>query len=545
MKKAVVKRARSDATTVTLHWLLVSAMVLSLATGLQIAADAVDSTWSRLLSPILMQGEVTYLHTVSAFALLGLAVAYASFLWRARLTSRVALELRNIVSSDREMRWRAVNRAMYWLAFGLIAVAAVTGTLLYFAPGLLPSAAVVVVHRSVAWVIIAYVALHVAAQLAMGGFRQLLKIVTPRAAYGGAALFALSVSGIALATMLYPVEKSMIESLRLNRVTQGPVLDGEPDEDVWRQAKPVTIHTTDGANLPGSEVKVRVRGVRDDNHAYLLFEWQDATRSQKHLPLIKTADGWKVLESQYAVNDENGYYEDKFAVMLSRTSKIGGGATQMGPKPLGDKPAPAHGRGMHYTTDGSIVDVWHWKSVRTGPLQQLDDNYFGPPLAEKQGERYTGGYTQDPKTGGGFEQNWKKIEGSDFVHPKRLPRDLNALQERMGAVDLNAGAGDAGQLWMKLAETVPYSKELDTYPVGTVIPSVLIDKPFEGDRGDVAGVATWKDGWWRLETRRKLTTGSKFDVPIDNGTYLWVAVFDHNQTRHSRHLHPVRIDMGS
>ena len=339
----------------------------------------------------------------------------------------------------------------------------------------------------------------------MGGFRQLLKIVTPRAAYGGAALFALSVSGIALATMLYPIEKSMIESLKFNRVTQGPVLDGEPDEDVWRQAQPVTIHTTEGANLPGSEVKVRVRGVRDDNHAYLLFEWQDATRSQKHLPLIKTADGWKVLESQYAINDENGYYEDKFAVMLSRTSKIGGGATQMGPKPLGDKPAPSHGRGLHYTTDGSIVDVWHWKSVRTGPLQQLDDNHFGPPLAEKQGERYTGGYTQDPKTGGGFEQNWKKIEGSDFVHPKRLPRDLDALQERMGAVDLSAGAGDAGQLWMKLAETVPYSKELDTYPVGTVIPSVLIDKPFEGDRGDVAGAATWKDGWWRLETRRKLT----------------------------------------
>jgi hypothetical protein len=84
-------------------------MVLSLTTGLQIAADAVDSNWSRLLSAILMQGKVTYLHTISAFALLGLAVAYASFLWRARLASCVALELRNIVSSDRETRRRSIG----------------------------------------------------------------------------------------------------------------------------------------------------------------------------------------------------------------------------------------------------------------------------------------------------------------------------------------------------------------------------------------------------------------------------------------------------
>ena len=81
------------------------------------------------------------------------------------------------------------------------------------------------------------------------------------------------------------------------------------------------------------------------------------------------------------------------------------------------------------------------------------------------------------------------------------------------------------------------------YPVGTVLPSVLIDKPFVGDRGDVTAVGTWQDGWWRLEVTRQLDTKSQFDLPIRSGLYLWVAVFDHTQTRHSRHLHPVRIDM--
>ena len=96
---------------------------------------------------------------------------------------------------------------------------------------------------------------------------------------------------------------------------------------------------------------------------------------------------------------------------------------------------------------------------------------------------------------------------------------------------------------MALEDTVPYTPELDTYPVGTVLPSVLIDKPFVGDRGDVTAVGTWQDGWWRLEATRKLDTQSKFDLPMHSGLYLWVAVFDHTQTRHSRHLHPVRIEM--
>ena len=79
--------------------------------------------------------------------------------------------------------------------------------------------------------------------------------------------------------------------------------------------------------------------------------------------------------------------------------------------------------------------------------------------------------------------------------------------------------------------------------MGTILPSVLIDKPFVGDRGDVTAVGTWQDGWWRLEVTRQLDTKSQFDLPIRSGLYLWVAVFDHTQTRHSRHLHPVRIDM--
>jgi hypothetical protein len=44
-------------------------------------------------------------------------------------------------------------------------------------------------------------------------------------------------------------------------------------------------------------------------------------------------------------------------------------------------------------------------------------------------------------------------------------------------------------------------------------------------------------------TSRDLKTGSKYDQDFVAGKdlYMWVAVFDHTQTRHTRHPRPIRI----
>ncbi|HEX9720355.1 MAG TPA: ethylbenzene dehydrogenase-related protein, partial [Ramlibacter sp.] len=171
------------------------------------------------------------------------------------------------------------------------------------------------------------------------------------------------------------------------------------------------------------------------------------------------------------------YYEDKFAVMLARSPVAGGDTVKLGRNPLPGKPGPGNGLGLHATTDGSLADVWHWKSVRSDAGHQFDDNYFGPPMEATAGKRYTGGYTQDPKTGGGFEENFKKIKDSKFVKVPYLPKDLAAQQARMGRFDPSPNVSDMGEFSMARDDVVPWTAELDaSIPVGTVIPSVIVDK---------------------------------------------------------------------
>lgn len=536
-------RPRADLPTIILHWGLVICLLLSISTGLRIAMKSEDNVWMKWVEVLLLQGNVERWHFISAAILTALVLAYLAFLLKGGLAGRLKLRLAALGSPDRATRWQAINKIIYWMAFALLLGAALTGVILYFFGGALPAEAVALVHQILAWGFVAYIVLHIVAQLVLGGLRQLFKIVTPRLAYGMAAITALLI-GASGAAIAYFGDSSRIQQLEIAKTDTAPVLDGDANDALWQKAPQAVVHTSRGFGLEGGEVDVKVRALHDSEYAYFLFQWKDATRSQKHIPLIKTAQGWKLMQTAYSKNDENDYYEDKFAVMLAPSPIAGGNTVHLGPKPLSDKSGPTNGLGLHYTTDGSLADVWHWKSVRSDATHQFDDNYFGAPMEEKKGKRYTGGYNQDPKTGGGFEQMWEKIKDSDLVTVKFLPKDLAATQAAMGKIDPNPNAGDSGIFSIKKSDTVAYSAELDTQiPLGTVIPSVLVDQPFAGDRGDVTVYSKWQDGIWTLEARRKLDTGSKFDQPIASGMYMWLAVFDHNQVRHTRHIHPLRLNL--
>jgi hypothetical protein len=447
---------------------------------------------------------------------------------------------------------------MHWALYGLLLVQTVTGILLYLGHG----GPVVTIHSFGATLVLVYIAVHVVGHFGYGGWQQVLRIFKPArlvkttATRSRPLLIAASVGSVVVASLV-AADYGTLDTLSVRSIgrSEVPKADGVMDEAIWKTARPVYVRTMQGSNLGGNgESLVEIRAVHDNQTVYFAFRWEDPSRSLRRVPMIKKEDGWHVVSDHVDDADVTNFYEDKFAILLSHKDGFGNaGSTHMGKRPIADKPAAVNERGLHYTTDGSILDVWQWKAARGGLLGHVDDQYFGPPRdatpAEALGKaRYQGGYWNDPGRAF-YSYNYKMEVGHRGALPlQRLPKDLTATVAALGRFDLNPDSSDeeGARWWMTEAETVPYSKELDDkIPVGTVLPGVLIMGDYEGDRANLQGAAKWKDGRWTLEVSRELQTGSKFDVDFIHGKdlFAWVSVFDHSQTRHTRHMRPVKVEV--
>jgi hypothetical protein len=365
---------------------------------------------------------------------------------------------------------------------------------------------------------------------------------------------AVAITGVSL---IVASDRLSVDRLQVHRIasSDAPVLDGDTSDRVWRNIRPFTLVTHHGDNFDGKgEARVDIRAVHDGTWAYFLFTWDDPTRSLKHLPLIKEADGWHLLHNGFENGDERDFNEDKFSVLFTRADvTLAGDRTfHAGPQPLADAPATMTGRGLHYTVgDIGAVDVWQWKATSGGPTGWMDDGHFGPPLppTPQQESRivpYKGGYAPDPGVAN-YSDNFVASAATDrTVVPRRLPRDLAAMKAAMGEVDLDPDHGESdGARWFTTeGESVAYSAELDaSIPVGTVIPGVILSGEFSGDRADIRCAARWASGRWSLEVARRLDTASPNDVAIETGVFMRVAAFDHSQVRHTRHVRPIRLEV--
>ena len=85
------KPPRTDVGTLTLHWVTAVAFIISLFTGIRIAADALSAPVSKWLSPILPQGEIWTFHFYAGLTLFFCAAAYLIYMRRSGLANRNAL----------------------------------------------------------------------------------------------------------------------------------------------------------------------------------------------------------------------------------------------------------------------------------------------------------------------------------------------------------------------------------------------------------------------------------------------------------------------
>jgi hypothetical protein len=360
------------------------------------------------------------------------------------------------------------------------------------------------------------------------------------------------------ASVIVAADRMAVDQLQIHRINKAdaPILDGDTSDRAWRNITPFSLMTSEGGNFDGTgETRIEIRAVHDGTWAYFLFTWEDPTRSLKHLPLIKEADGWHVLHDGLEAGDEHDYNEDKFSVLFTamNVTLAGDRTFHASPQPIADAPATMTGRGLHFTAAG-YADVWQWKATSGGSTGWMDDAHFGPPLAPTPMQLrnvvpYKGGFAPDPGTANYSDNFVIDADGSGgarLIAPRRLPRDLATTNAAMGDIDIepNHGENEGSRWYMTEDESIPYSAEADArIPTGAVIPGVIIAGDFSGDRADVRCAARWASGHWALEVARRLDTKSEYDVPIKTGVFMRVAAFDHSQIRHTRHVRPIRIEV--
>jgi len=319
-----------------------------------------------------------------------------------------------------------------------------------------------------------------------------------------------------LATAAFAMPAAAADLVTAVKAAKAPDLAAGAADPAWAKAKGLTVKLVGGHNFKDGNTTAMVKAAYSGDTLYMLVQYDDPTESIRRFPYQKQADGsWKKLKDpKDQGGDDNLYYEDKIALLWNINNSIKGFA-QQGCMAACHAGEPGKPYGNKYTaSEGELGDIWHMKSIRTGYIGQVDDQYLDHTRYDKD-KSPEAGRKSDAKTGGGYD-DIKLVDGKpQFMDKSGLP------------------ANRGGTYYLKAEDKVPFD---DTkFKPGDEVASIMV-APFTGDRGDIATAISWKSGKWTIAMSRKLVTGSKTDVQFDDldGIYHFgLAAFDNAQVRHA------------
>jgi ethylbenzene dehydrogenase len=332
------------------------------------------------------------------------------------------------------------------------------------------------------------------------------------------------------------------DTLVAAKVDNPPKLAAGAADPAWAKAKPLAVALSGGENFKAGATTARLKAVYSGDMIYLMVQYADPTQSVRRSPFVKQADGsWKKLKDEADKGgDNNKFYEDKLALIWNVGKSIKGFEEQgcMVACHAGEE-GKAYGN-KYLANAGEIGDIWHLKSIRTGYIGQVDDQYLDNTPYDKE-KSPEAGRKSDPKTGGGYA-DVKLVDGKpQYMDKSGLP--AKSL-EKVKVASAAKGKGPA------LLGTTYYLKDENKvafddarFKPGDEVASIVV-APFTGDRGDIAAAIKWNKGTWTAVMARKLQTGSKYDVQFDDlgGTYAFgVAAFDNAQVRHAIHMGSLKL----
>ncbi len=236
---------RSDIGTVLLHWTTATTFLISLFTGIRIAADNPNAIVSKWLTPILPQGEIWTWHFLAGLTLFFCGSSYLLYMRRSALARRAAPKRLKVLllPAASKLKFAAVNVALHWFLYSLIVVMTGTGIALYLGYGNW----LIYIHSTVAFVGLGYIFAHVTSHYLMGGIWQLLRIVRPttlvvtRAMRPRPLLLGIT-GGIAVVAAIAGLDWLTRDTLVMRHVSVGPKLERLLDDPVWAKC-PACIYS--------------------------------------------------------------------------------------------------------------------------------------------------------------------------------------------------------------------------------------------------------------------------------------------------------------
>jgi hypothetical protein len=333
------------------------------------------------------------------------------------------------------------------------------------------------------------------------------------------------------------------DMLTAAKVAKAPQLNAGAADPAWAKAKPLKVALSGGMNFKDGKTDAVIKAVYTSDTVYLLVQYADPTESVRRMPFVKQADGtWKKLnDPDDKGGDNNKYYEDKLAIIWNVNHTIKGFGEQgcMVACHAGEEGKPFGNK--YLANAGEIGDIWHMKSIRTGYIGQVDDQYLDNTRFDKD-KSPEAGRKSDPKTGGGYT-DIKLVNGKpEFMDKSGLPVAL--AKPVKVATTAKVGAPQGTAYYVRDEDKVAFDDS--RFKTGDEVASILV-APFTGDRGDIAAAIRWSKGQWTVVMARKLVTDGKYDVQFSDLADKYefgIAAFDNAQVRHAFHSGSYKLAFG-
>jgi hypothetical protein len=235
----------------------------------------------------------------------------------------------------------------------------------------------------------------------------------------------------------------------------------------WADAPALTVPTVAAIEGEPDGSAVTIQAVYDDNNVAMRFEWADETNS-----LMKHAWTWD--GSAFTQSGDEDRLQLAFAIENNPEFATNGCASAC----HNTDPDPATWY-MASDSEAMRLDFIHWKSARTNPVGQADDQWMGVQTDPTDVESARHG---DAKESGGYADNVNEAgDGPASMH-----------------------ASDPAAQVIIAGEEI----EIDTSALasGAVVPGYVI-APAVGSRGDISANGVWADGKWVVVIMRALDTG--------------------------------------